>query len=46
MWSLRCTFDKDESSKLNRLSEGQAVAVRCKYDSYSKNIIFKDCVLL
>ncbi len=46
MWSLRCTFDKDESSKLTRLNEGQAVTVRGKYDGYSKNIIFKDCVLV
>jgi hypothetical protein len=46
MWSLRCTFEKDESSKLTRLNEGQAVAVRGKYDSYSKNIIFKECVLV
>lgn len=45
-WSLRCAFDKDESAKLTRLDEGQAVALRCKYDGYSKNIIFKDCVLL
>jgi ribosomal protein L37E len=46
VWSLRCTFDKEESSKLTRLSEGQEVAVRGKYDGYSKNIIFKDCVLV
>ena len=46
MWSLRCTFDKDESSKLTRLNEGQAVVVRGKYDSYSKNVIFKECVLV
>jgi len=46
MWGLRCTFDKDESSKLTRLTEGQAVAVRGKYDGYSKNIIFKECVLV
>ncbi len=45
MWSLRCTFDKDESSKLTSLSEGQEVTVRGKYDGYSKNIIFKECVL-
>lgn len=46
MWSLRCTFEKEESSKLTRLNEGQAVMVRGKYDSYSKNIIFKECVLV
>ncbi len=46
VWSIRCTFEKDESSKLTRLNEGQAVIVRGKYDSYSKNIIFKECVLV
>ncbi|MBN1160439.1 MAG: hypothetical protein JXA17_00610 [Dehalococcoidales bacterium] len=45
-WSMRCTFDKEESSKLTRLNEGQEVTVRGKYDGYSKNIIFKDCVLV
>ena len=45
-WSLRCTFDKEESSKLTSLNEGQEVTVRGKYDGYSKNIIFKDCVLV
>ena len=45
-WSVRCTFDKENSSKLSRLSEGQEVAVRGKYDGYGKNIIFKDCVLV
>lgn len=45
-WSLRCTFDKESSSKLTRLKEGEEVTVRGKYDGYSKNIIFKDCVLV
>jgi len=45
IWSLRCSFDKEESSKLTRLNEGQEVTIRGKYDGYSKNIIFKDCVL-
>ena len=45
-WSLRCTFDKESSSKLTRLAEGQEVTVRGMYDGYSKNIIFKDCTLV
>jgi exonuclease VII large subunit len=46
VWSIRCTFDKESSSKLTRLNEGQEVVVRGKYDGYGKNIIFKDCVLV
>jgi ribosomal protein L37E len=46
MWGLRCTFDKEESSKAGHLNEGEAVMVRGKYDGHSKNIMFKDCVLV
>ncbi len=46
LWSVRCTFDKENSSQLSHLNEGQEVAVRGKYDGYGKNIIFKDCVLV
>ena len=46
LWSVRCTFDKENSSQLSRLNEGQEVAVRGKYDGYGKNIIFKECVLV
>jgi ribosomal protein L37E len=45
-WSLRCTFNKEDSSKLGRLNEGDAVMVRGKYDGFSKNIMLKDCVLV
>ncbi|MHB8104398.1 MAG: OB-fold protein [Dehalococcoidales bacterium] len=45
-WSLRCTFNKEESSKVSRVQEGQAVVVQGKYEGVSKNIIFKDCVLV
>jgi ribosomal protein L37E len=45
-WSLRCTFNKDESSKVARLQEGQEVSVQGKYEGYSKNIIFRDCILI
>ncbi len=43
VWSARCTFDKDTAVRAARLKEGEAVAVRAKYDGYGKNIIFKDC---
>jgi hypothetical protein len=46
VWSVRCTFGKESSLKLSRLNDGEQVAVRGKYDGYSKNIIFKDCVLV
>jgi hypothetical protein len=45
-WGLRCTFNKEGSSQLASLKEGEAVAVQGKYEGYSKNIIFKDCVLV
>ena len=45
VWPVRCTFDKENMSRMERLVEGQEVTMRGKYDSYSKNIIFKDCVL-
>jgi hypothetical protein len=46
MWGLRCTFNKEESSKASRLNEGEPVMVRGKYDGFSKNIMFKDCVVI
>ena len=45
VWPVRCTFTKENVSGMQRLSEGQEVSLRGKYDSYGKNIIFKDCVL-
>jgi hypothetical protein len=42
-WSVRCSFEKENISPMGRLTEGQEAALRGKYDSYSKNIIFKDC---
>jgi len=45
VWPVRCTFSRESIAQMGRLSEGQEVTVRGKYDSYSKNIIFKDCVL-
>jgi ribosomal protein L37E len=46
VWSIRCTFKKENSSMLNLLAVGQAVVVRGKYDGYGKNIILKDCALV
>ncbi|MFA5309386.1 MAG: hypothetical protein WC370_07900 [Dehalococcoidales bacterium] len=43
---LRCTFNKEDSSQAGRLTEGESVMVRGRYDGYSKNIMFKDCQLL
>ncbi len=45
IWPVRCTFGKENVSQMSRLNNGQEVSVRGKYDSYGKNIIFKDCVL-
>ena len=46
IWSARCGFEKESSADMGRLTEGQAVALRGKYDGYSKNIIFKNCGLV
>jgi hypothetical protein len=43
---VRCTFGKESVPQMNRLSEGQEVTMRGKYDSYGKNIIFKECTLV
>jgi hypothetical protein len=45
-WSLRCTFEKENAGGLSSLQEGQAVTIQGTYDSYGKNIIFKDCALV
>jgi hypothetical protein len=45
-WSLRCTFERENARALDGLQEGQAVTVRGTYDSYGKNIIFKNCALV
>jgi hypothetical protein len=46
LWGVRCGFGKESSPQMSRLSEGQTIALRGRYDGYSKNIIFKDCVLV
>jgi hypothetical protein len=45
VWPVRCTFNKESISQMSRLAVGQEVTLLGKYDSYGKNIIFKDCVL-
>jgi hypothetical protein len=46
IWSARCQFEKESVGPMSRLSEGQAVVLRGKYDGYGKNIIFKNCTPL
>jgi hypothetical protein len=46
IWSARCSFEKESVADMSRLSEGQAVALRGKYEGYGKNIIFKECTLV
>lgn len=46
IWSARCGFDKENAGPMSRLSEGQAAALRGKYEGYGKNIIFKECTLV
>ena len=45
VWPVRCTFNKENVIPMSRLAEGHEVTVRGKYDSYGRNIIFKDCAL-
>ena len=46
VWSARCSFEKESVGEMSRLSEGQAAALRGRYDGYGKNIIFKECTLM
>lgn len=46
IWSARCGFEKENAGPISRLTEGQAVALRGKYDGYGKNIIFKNCTMV
>ena len=45
-WNVRGSFEREHNSEMGRLTEGQAVTVRGRYDGSSKNILFKDCVLV
>ena len=44
-WNVRCTFEKQYSSQLNRLTQGQVVTVQGEYGGYERNIIMKNCVV-
>jgi len=45
-WNVRCTFDRKQGAKLNRLTPEQTVTVQGKYDGYKVNILLKECVLV
>ncbi len=45
-WNVRCSFEREHNSEMGRLSEGQSVTVKGLYDGASKNILFKNCVLI
>ncbi|MFC1994974.1 hypothetical protein ACFLVK_01025 [Chloroflexota bacterium] len=45
IWNVRCTFGKEQGSKLNRLSTGQQLTAEGKYSGYERNILMKDCIL-
>jgi hypothetical protein len=46
LWSVRCSFEKEGATGLNRLNEGEEASVRGTYDGFGKNIIFKNCSLV
>ena len=46
LWSVRCTFARQDGAKLRKLTAGQAVVVQGKYAGYERNILLKDCALL
>jgi hypothetical protein len=46
VWSARCTFNRESASQFSRLNEGETVSVSGSYDGYSKNILFKDCIIV
>ncbi len=45
-WNVRCMFDRKYGAQLDRLTTGQTVTVRGKYDGYKANILMKGCVLV
>jgi len=45
-WNVRCAFDRKYGAQLNRLTTGQTVTAKGKYDGYKVNILMKDCVLV
>ncbi len=45
-WNVRCMFDRKYGAQLNRLTVGQTMTAKGKYDGYKLNIFMKDCVLV
>jgi len=45
-WQVRCTFGREHSPQLTRLTVGQTETVTGKYAGYERNIILKDCHLV
>jgi hypothetical protein len=45
-WNVRCTFDRKNAARLNRLTTGQTVMVEGKYDGYKTNILMVGCVVV
>jgi len=45
-WKVRCTFSREHSAHLSRLTEGQEQTVQGTYTGYERNIILKECSLV
>ena len=45
-WQVRCSFSREDSAPLSRLTEGQTTTVQGMYVGYERNIILKDCSLV
>ena len=45
-WQVRCTFSREHSAYLSRLTEGQEATVQGTYAGYERNIILKECSLV
>ena len=43
---VRCTFSREQSAYLSRLTEGQTATVQGIYAGYERNIILKECSLV
>lgn len=46
LWHIRCIFDRESGSRLQRLGSGQTVTVQGNYAGYERNILLKDCALV
>lgn len=44
-WQIRCTFNREHSAHLSRLTAGQNATVQGTYTGYERNIILKECSL-